>query len=201
MEESSLLIGGLVLSVTHAIIPTHWMPFVLVGKVEGWSLRKVMGTLLLAGGGHVGGTLVLGMIAGMVGKVIMKGWEVSEIIPIIILIMVGGVYILRGIGKREGELSKPHKEIITVFSLFLMLTLTPCEPMVLVYFAGCTLGVRFLIILSIIVAIGTLFSMSVLTFVGFKVSQEVKFQLLEKYEHQIIGGILILLGILSLLWR
>jgi hypothetical protein len=71
----------------------------------------------------------------------------------------------------------------------------------LVYFAGCTLGVRFLILLSIIVAVGTLFSMSILTFIGFRATKKIKFQLLEKYEHHIIGGGLILLGIVSWLWK
>ena len=53
----SLLGGGFVAAFLHAVLPTHWLPFVLVGRAQGWTLAKTLatgGNLILAARGLVG---------------------------------------------------------------------------------------------------------------------------------------------------
>ena len=39
---SSLLGGGFVAAFLHAALPTHWLPFTLVGRAQGWRASRVL---------------------------------------------------------------------------------------------------------------------------------------------------------------
>jgi len=51
----------------HAAIPTHWLPFVLVGRTRGWSRPRTLGVTLAAGLGHVALTTLLGLLIAWCG--------------------------------------------------------------------------------------------------------------------------------------
>src|ERR671916_1643220 len=74
---SSILATGFAVAFLHAAIPTHWLPFVLVGRGQGWSPRKILGVSVLAGGGHVASTALLGLVltgAGMALDQVLGPW-------------------------------------------------------------------------------------------------------------------------------
>lgn len=52
---------GFPLAFLHAAIPTHWLPFVLVGRARAWSKMKTMAVTMTAGLGHVALTTLLGL--------------------------------------------------------------------------------------------------------------------------------------------
>ncbi|MCF7689535.1 MAG: hypothetical protein K9M98_16120 [Cephaloticoccus sp.] len=58
---------GFTVAFFHAAIPTHWLPFVLVGRARGWSHTRTMSVALFAGLGHVGLTTVLGLLIAWLG--------------------------------------------------------------------------------------------------------------------------------------
>ncbi|WP_043583445.1 hypothetical protein [Geminisphaera colitermitum] len=51
----------------HAVIPTHWLPFVLVSRARGWSRTKTLGVAAFAGLGHVLLTSLLGLAIAWFG--------------------------------------------------------------------------------------------------------------------------------------
>src|SRR5207237_1529404 len=51
----------------HAAIPTHWLPFVLTARVQGWSASKTIAVTALAGTGHVMVTAALGLAITLCG--------------------------------------------------------------------------------------------------------------------------------------
>src|ERR1035437_10221369 len=57
----TLILTGFGVAFLHAAIPTHWLPFVAVGRARGWSHRRILASVALAGGGHVIATTVLGV--------------------------------------------------------------------------------------------------------------------------------------------
>src|SRR3712207_6428279 len=63
----SVAATGFVIAFLHAAIPTHWLPFVLVGRAQGWSGRKTLGVAVLAGGGHIASTVALGLLLTLAG--------------------------------------------------------------------------------------------------------------------------------------
>ncbi|MFT3782433.1 MAG: hypothetical protein QM790_10505 [Nibricoccus sp.] len=64
---SSLAATGFTMAFFHAAIPTHWLPFVLVGRARAWSRSKVMAVTIAAGFGHVLLTSLLGLVVTVVG--------------------------------------------------------------------------------------------------------------------------------------
>jgi hypothetical protein len=38
----SIIIGSLIISLLHAVIPNHWLPVIAIGKKEKWTLDEVL---------------------------------------------------------------------------------------------------------------------------------------------------------------
>ena len=66
-ELTTLMAAGLVAALLHASLPTHWLPFVLAARAQGWSMQKTLGINLAAGGGHVLFTAFLGFLIAWAG--------------------------------------------------------------------------------------------------------------------------------------
>ena len=70
----SLLGAGFVTAFLHAALPTHWLPFVLVGRGQRWSLPQVLGAVTAAGLAHIAATdAIYHVSVGLVGR---KTWVV-----------------------------------------------------------------------------------------------------------------------------
>jgi nickel/cobalt exporter len=64
---TTLAITGFVAAFGHATIPTHWLPFVLVGRTRGWSRAKTLAVALFAGSGHILTNTLLGLAIAWFG--------------------------------------------------------------------------------------------------------------------------------------
>ena len=64
---TTLAATGFSVAFFHAAIPTHWLPFVLVGRERGWSRGRTMAVAALAGLGHVALTSLLGLAIAWFG--------------------------------------------------------------------------------------------------------------------------------------
>ncbi|HID93851.1 MAG TPA: hypothetical protein EYP60_07120 [bacterium (Candidatus Stahlbacteria)] len=196
----SVLSGAVTISALHAVLPSHWLPFVLVGRAERWKHRKVLGILTLAGGGHVFVTAILGFIVALIGKEILT-WVGHFDLPIhsAVLIVFGLIYVFLGLRSHshtnDYTLKSKRREHAAAVSLFLMLTLTPCEPMVLIYFAASAFGLQLLLLLTLLMAVSTLGGMLLLTSFAFLGFERLRLPWLDRNERWIIGVILVALGI------
>lgn len=63
----TIAVTGMTIAFLHAAIPTHWLPFVLTGRVQKWSRRKTLLVTAIAGSGHVLFTAVLGFLVAWLG--------------------------------------------------------------------------------------------------------------------------------------
>ena len=83
----TILLTGFSVAFVHAALPTHWLPFVLAGRGQGWSHSKTMADTALAGGGHVLFTVVLGVLVAWLGIAVDRWtgsifpWIASATIP------------------------------------------------------------------------------------------------------------------------
>jgi len=79
----------------HTLIPDHWLPFVLVARSQGWSLRKTFFTTLFSAIFHVTLSLGLGILALLLGReFVMALGERMEAFAGVTLIFFGLVYAL-----------------------------------------------------------------------------------------------------------
>ena len=89
----SIIIATILLSLTHVLVPNHWMPLVAVAKSEHWTKRDLFKISLLSASAHVLGTVLLGILLGFIGtKLAMKFDEITHLIAPVALILFGMVY-------------------------------------------------------------------------------------------------------------
>ncbi len=69
---TALLLGTFSIAAMHALIPSHWLSFAVVGRRQRWTTRQTLTITLLAGVGHILLTLVLGFALVIVGKELFK---------------------------------------------------------------------------------------------------------------------------------
>lgn len=206
MEVYGLLMGAVTISILHAILPNHWLPFVLVGSAQNWNDKKVLRIAFLAGGGHVLMTVLLGLAVVFAGKAIISSFDIL-LLPVTsgILIVFGSIYVTLGLRMKHKQ-SKNHQheripDKATSLSLFLMLTFSPCEAMIPVFFASSPYGWSVLLPLTLIVAfttIGGMLLLIYLTLIGYK---RIHSHWFEENERTLIGAVLIVLGLFVLLYH
>jgi hypothetical protein len=93
---ATIAVTGFTVAFFHAAIPTHWLPFVLVSRVRGWTHARTLGVVLFAGLGHVLVTSLLGLAIAWLG--FEFGGSFGKAFPWIIggvLMLVGAYFIWR----------------------------------------------------------------------------------------------------------
>jgi hypothetical protein len=58
----TLMVATFTLATTHTVSPDHWFPFVMVGRANKWKTSLVLLLALLAGVGHVGTSVFIGLV-------------------------------------------------------------------------------------------------------------------------------------------
>ena len=75
----SVLGTGFATAFLHAALPTHWLPFVLVGRGQRWSLTRVLGAAAAAGLAHIVTTALAGALIVALGLALDQ-W-ISGLLP------------------------------------------------------------------------------------------------------------------------
>lgn len=200
----SIAASGFAVAFFHAALPTHWLPFVVVGRAQGWSGRKVAAVTAGAGAAHVAFTILLGGLVALAGAA-LEHWHGSvTLVAALLLLALGAWYIVRHLRTRrlpagEAPARRYGSDAAAVGALVLMLTLSPCEAFLPVYLTAAPFGVSGFALLSLILALGTAGGMALFTTVFTLGWSRLKLSRLERYESAVLGVVLILLGIAVLL--
>ena len=88
-----------------------------------------------------------------------------------------------------------------ISGLLVMLTLSPCELFLPVYLSGVQFGWRGFVVLSLILAVGTLAGMLVFTWLTLVGLERVQLRKFERYEAAMLGVIFTVLGVLLLVFE
>lgn len=87
----ALVVGGFGAAFMHAAIPTHWLPFALTSRAQGWSRPKTLAITAVAGVGH-------GLFTTAIGVVIVAlGMKLSERAGAIFQLIAGGALFCFGL--------------------------------------------------------------------------------------------------------
>ncbi len=207
---------GLAVAFIHAAIPTHWLPFVVVARAQGWSRGRTLAMVTLCSGGHMLVMTGLGLALAWFGLQIDERW--AGIFPYVAggALIAMGLLILfrhwRGWAHGHGELIEGHcqhhdhghpippippartSDWAAVTGLFTMLTFSPCEGLLPVYLSGVQFGWGGVTLLSVILALGTWSAMLLFTWLTLLGVEKARFKWLEKCEAQVLGTLLVLCG-------
>jgi hypothetical protein len=197
---TSILISGLLVAFFHAALPTHWLPFVLVGRGQGWGAGKILTVAAGAGLGHTLSTMLLGVLLTGAGLAFEQRFgSVSPWIVGGLLVALGLFYLLRQALRPHAHThAKPRlftSDRAAVLALLTLVTLSPCEAFLPVYLSGVRYGWTGFVVLSAVLAGATVLGMVVFTGVSILGVRRLPLGLLERYEAGILGAVLFALGV------
>ena len=127
----SIIIGSLLISLLHAVIPNHWLPVLAIGKKEGWSLGETTRITFIAGMAHVVSTVIIGMLLGMISGELSHNIEhFSHIVAPSILVLIGLYFVKQHYTHHHFHLEKKQLQKKSKSSIVLALVtamfLSPC---------------------------------------------------------------------------
>lgn len=201
----SFVLGALVVSLVHALMPDHWMPIVLISRTERWSDRETLWASILIVVPHMLSTIALGVFAGLVGfKLSALHDMVMSIIAPVVFVCVGLGYIYLNFrrGRHHGhggsspdELAdQPKGRIISLLAVALFFS--PCVPMGSYFFIAGSSGVHSLIYVSATYILVTVASILLLVHAGRRGVELLRWEFLEENERLVTGLVLLILGVL-----
>jgi nickel/cobalt transporter (NicO) family protein len=206
-----VLIGSLILSLIHALIPNHWLPLVAISKTEKWTQNQTLWATVIAGIAHTLSTIIIGIIVGLIGYKLSASYSlISETIAPSILIVLGLVYVvldIRNNHHHHHEMSPNVKEqdqrksrwVAILTSLSIAMFLTPCLEIEAYYFQAGSIGWTGIFIVSAVYLITTVSVMLFLVYLGMIGAKTFESHFLEHHEKRITGIVLIALGVLALI--
>ena len=110
---TTIALTGFGVAFFHAAIPTHWLPFVLTARVQGWNPSKTIAVTALAGTGHVLVTAALGLAITLFGAALND--RIGAWFPRIAggaLLLFGLYYLGRQVlGKGHVHFHYPHEHL------------------------------------------------------------------------------------------
>ncbi len=202
-----ILLGSVILSLIHALIPNHWLPLIAISKAEKWGAKKSLLVTLLAGFSHSLSTVLIGIIVGFAGVALSNSYEyITRIAAPVLLFSIGLIYFLVDLkhshhhhdhirlpDQNSGNTSK----IAIIVSLCLAMFLTPCIEIEAYYFQASRSGWPGIIVVSAVYMFSTLLVMLLLVHLGLKGINKFKSHYLEHHEKRITGIVMMFLGLLA----
>lgn len=201
----SLLGGGFVAAFLHAALPTHWLPFVLVGRAQRWSLGRVMAVAVTAGLAHIASTALVGSLIVAAGLA-LNAW-IGGLLPHLsaaLLFVFGAFYLARASLQKPITATGPEADVpepavsdrAAFWGLVLMMAVTPGEVLLPIYLSSATEGVMALALLTLSFAAGTVLGMTLLAALASAGYSILRLERWARYEGAILGVALILIGLL-----
>lgn len=198
-----LLLSTLSVAFLHALAPDHWMPFAAIGRAQKWSKLKLLWITFISGLGHVGISIIFSIIGILLGFSLarLKSLEGHRgEIAVWLLIGFGLAYMLWGIKKakeaKHKELDKASRKAktVAVWTMFAVIILGPCEPLVPLVFLGYNYGWVGVITVSAVFSVVTIFMMLAQSLLAFMGIQLIKADIVERYSHAMAGFVIALTG-------
>jgi len=202
-----IFIGSISLSLIHALIPNHWIPFVTIGKSERWTTTETLTTAAIAGIAHILSTVIIGIIVGFIGYKLAGYFEViTTVVGPVILIGIGIIYLFVDLywSRRhdhhhhnlvDQKSGKSKAAIIT--SLAIAMFFSPCIELEAYYFQAGTLGWTGILTVSAVYLLVTVTAILALVWLGLKGINMIKSGFLERHNKTLTGIVLIVLGLLA----
>ena len=201
----SLLGAGFVTAFLHAALPTHWLPFVLVGRAQRWSLMRLLGAVGAAGLAHIASTAVVGSLIVAAGLAL--DGLVAGLLPhlsAVLLFAFGGFYLIKSAIRRPVmaggpalDLAEPTVSHAAAFwGLVAVMALSPGEVLLPIYMSSAQEGVGALALLTLAFALGTILGMATFTTLARAGASVLRLERWARYEGAILGLALIAIGLL-----
>ena len=201
----ALVTGSLLLSLLHALIPSHWLPFVTIGQTERWSLRQTLIVTAIAGLAHTVSTSLLGILVSLAGWQLGAAYHnLSERVIPLLLLALGLWYLMQHLGHRHvhdhinaGDIRKSRSFGTLLMSLSLAMFLSPCLEIEAFFLSAGAMGWQAVLLVSLIYNAVTLSGMLIMVALGQRGLRRIDPHWFEHYENLVTGATLVGLAVLN----
>jgi sulfite exporter TauE/SafE len=224
-EMTVLLMSAASLGVIHTLLgPDHYLPFIVLSKARNWTKTRTLWITFIAGVGHIGGSVILGMIGIAMGISLSKleAFEASRGSLVgWMLIAFGVLYTAYGIYKylRRGahmhlpaflrpksirhadlhldmeEIEKDHADRLTPWILFLIFVFGPCEVLIpMLIYPAANHSGMGVFLVALVFGTATIGTMMLVVLLGYQGLSMIKFRGREHQLHLFAGLIILLAG-------
>ena len=220
-----LLLSSCSTAIIHALIPDHWLPFVLMSRVEHWSERRVAALTGLAGLLHVGVTIVAGGLTILVGSATVESLAARtgrslEFLGGLLLVVFGvtyGIWRHRREARAHAPADKPraapethihaHGHLLerwfhpalTAGALVIVIGMSPCALLVPILFAASAEGTGALLASALGFALCTVGTMVGVTVFAARGMRRIDLPFFARYGDLISGALVSAIGLLMML--
>jgi ABC-type nickel/cobalt efflux system permease component RcnA len=211
MSRIYALVGtAAVAALAHALLPDHWLPYVLSAKARGMSAKQTV-TMTAAGAvTHLVSTVIVGLLFALAGSAVAANVSTGlERIVGFIVIGLGAYYLFKGWSKyrrhHHNHVEKDHHghchshvTVGSTYGLGIILGARPCVEAIPIFLAASTRGV-----FSSLAAIGTWVLATLLAMVGIvwlslRGLETARFAWFERNSEIVAGIVIIAVGIIAL---
>ncbi|MDD8018384.1 MAG: sulfite exporter TauE/SafE family protein [Bacteroidota bacterium] len=224
-ELSVLLLTASTVAFLHTLLgPDHYIPFIAMSRAGNWTKFKTLWVTILCGIGHVGSTIVLGLIGIAFGYTVFHLQSIESYRGDVagwLLIIFGMLYMVWGI--RRALLNKPHshthlhhdgvmevhshdhhgrheheetKSAMRLWILFTIFVFGPCEPLIPVLMYPAARGTMWdVAMVCIVFSVITIGTMLGIVFSALYGLSFVPMKKMEQYSHALGGFAILMCGV------
>jgi nickel/cobalt transporter (NicO) family protein len=198
----SIFIGSVLLSLLHALIPSHWLPILAIGKKENWNLNEVSRVTFIAGLSHVLSTVLIGGILGLLGLTLaVKTQYFTHFIAPVVLILLGLYFLFQHHRHHHFHLGVESKPVRSksqiIWILVVTMFLSPCLEIQAYFLLAGIRGLWTVVGIALIYLTLTLAGMVMWVRLAFKGMLKLDWHGMEHKSGMIAGWTLIITGIIS----
>lgn len=192
----AILYSSILLSILHALIPSHWIPIVAIGKKEKWSERKTLWVTMMAGLTHVLSTILLGVLLGFTGGFLSGYLEsLTHWVAPVVFISTGIFFLYKNQKHEHFHLKEVPTRWKMPWALIVAMFFSPCLEIEVYFLAAGQYGIGFWMLVALVYMTITIAGMILWMWLVLKGLKKLDWHALEHNAGIIAGITLILTGI------
>ena len=198
----SIIVGSVLISLLHAVIPNHWLPVLAIGRKDNWTLQEVTRITFISGLAHALSTIIIGIIIGLLGLQLADKIEYfTKVIAPSLLILLGIFFIYQHHRHKHFHLHNVPKPSIPkrriIMALVIGMFFSPCMEIEAYFLVAGAKGIWAVLSIAALYLVITVSGMVLWVRLAYKGILKLNWHNLEHKAGIITGWTLIITGIIS----
>ena len=208
------IIGAAIVGILHMSAPDHWLTLCVLARNKKWAPKKLFGISFITAIGHVGLSVVMGLVVVVIGRVFSH--LISDYLDTGIGIamigaglVVGIIPLVRRSGHHHDHHEHDHDEekkfgkLTSKVGYFAVLgaALSPDPSIIPIYLSAISAGFYFALELSVVFAAASIATLLLLVQLGTVGLAKSLAKIPEKYNDSMVGFVIMAIGIYVLIVR
>ena len=209
------MIGAALVGILHMSAPDHWLTLCVLAKNKRWAPKKLVGISFMTAIGHVGLSIVMGLVVVVIGLAFshLVSYYLDTGIGIVMVgagLVVGVIPLVRKNGHNHDPHEHEHEheekkygKLTSKIGYFAVLgaALSPDPSIIPIYLSAISAGFYFALELSVIFAAASILTLLLLVQLGTVGLMKTLAKIPEKYNDSMVGFVIMAIGIYVLVVR